>query len=202
MKPRGRIGDRAGLWALLSLLTLGTACREPPAAQGLHASDSGIAPSVEIPLAPGLATPAMQPGSSEIEPTDADLTTDLTGLRGWKRLTNRHRSELDAAGKQAAAKLPLHETGRIAHDPDLLALVERHRTEMQAHFDRIPKGATAEALRATLSGIGTMVAQPTGMVYVQRRDESALAAARKSYGDAFVDWVLERESTVAVTLER
>jgi len=177
-----------GLWILLSLTMLATACRkkEPATAENPPAAEPSVQPA--------------PPATSRIAPTDDDLTTYVEWYRDWKLLTNRYRAELDAVTEQAAVKYSLEDTGKIAQDPDLLAFLDRQRREMQPHMDRAPRGATAEAFKATLAGLGQMVFLPGGMVYVAGRNEPLLAEARRKYGDAFVDWVLARESTIVGTL--
>lgn len=120
--------------------------------------------------------------------------------RDWKLLTNRHKAESDAVTEQAAAKLSLKDTGKIAQDPDLLATWDRQAAEMKAHFAGLPRGPMANGFQATLEGIGAMIPRPSGYVYVPGRNEEALQKARKVHGDAFVDWVLQREATIVAIL--
>ena len=123
--------------------------------------------------------------------------TYLIWLRDWKQLTLRNKAELDAVSEEAAAKLSIADTGKIAQDPDLLAVIARNGDANKAHFDSKPKGRTTDALQATLEGLGLMVPIPA---YTGICNDEALARARPMYGDAVVDWVLAREDTVASVL--
>ena len=176
-----------GWWVLLALATVPTACSEKE-----RASQS-IPPAV---------TSSFQPATTSVAVTDDDLTAYLAWWHGWMSLTNRHRAELDAVTERAAAKLSVADTGKIAQDPDLLALLGGQRKEMQAHFDGMRKGPATQALMGTLPGVGAMFVRPGGMVYVAGRNEAVLAEARRKYGDTFVDWVLARESVILDTLSR
>jgi len=141
------------------------------------------------------------PGAAGIALTDDELASYLTWSREYIALANSHKAELDAVAERGAARLPFGDPGKIAQDPELLAALDRQRTAMQAQLDRMPlKGAKAQALGETLAGIGAFVAQPDGLVYTARRDEQALANARRKYGDEYVQWVLSRESTIVATL--
>jgi hypothetical protein len=131
---------------------------------------------------------------------DSELTNYLAWQRDWKLLANRHRAELEAESQRMENRYPLRATDSIAQDPGLLALLERQRGEMQLLMVRAPRGPTAEALNATLLGLGQLMAGPTGMTYVPGRNEAVLSAARAKYGDEFVRWVLARESTIIATL--
>ena len=132
--------------------------------------------------------------------SDSELTSYIAWYRDWKILTNRHKAELDAESQRLTARYSFAETNQAATDTALLALLQRQRSEMAPLMSRVPRGLTAEALRATLPGLGRMVLSPTGMTYVPGRDERVLAAARGTYGDAFVSWVLAHEQTIHATL--
>lgn len=132
--------------------------------------------------------------------SDSVLTSYLEWHRDWMQLTNRHKAELDAQSERMAARYSFADSDKITGDPELLALLERQRGEMRPLMTRAPRGLTAEALEATLLGLGRVVAGPRAMTYVPGRDEAALAAARAKYGDTFVSWVLAHESTIVATL--
>jgi hypothetical protein len=176
-----------GAWVLLSLATLPTACR------GKERAAERNAPAV---------TPSFQRATTSVAVTDDDLTAYLAWWHGWMSLTNRHRAEGDAVTERAAAKLSFADTGKIAQDPDLLALIAVQGKEMRAHFNSMPKGPATQALMGTVPGVGAMVVQTGGIAYVAGRNEVVLAEARKKYGDTFVDWVLARESIIVDTLSR
>ena len=79
----------------------------------------------------------------------------------------------------------------------ILPFVARHGEAIKAHFDAKPSGRHIDAIQASLEGMGMNVPQ---FNYTGVRNEEALASARRRYGDAVVDWMLEREGTVASML--
>ena len=83
-----------------------------------------------------------------------------------------------------------------------MALLDRQRREMHPVAARVPRGMTAQALEATLPGIGLVVLGPHRITYVPGRNEAILAAARTKYGDKFVSWVLAHEDTIVAVLSR
>ena len=132
--------------------------------------------------------------------SDSALTGYLEWHRDWMQLTNQHKAELDAESVRIESRYSLADSYKITQDPELLALLERQRGEMRPLMARAPRGLTAEALDATLPGLGRVVIGPRAMTYVPGRDEAVLAAARTKYGDEFVSWVLAHESTIVATL--
>jgi hypothetical protein len=168
------------LWTLSALTALATACSNKEAAAGRPE----------------------QPPTAGAAREDDDLMAYVNWYRDWKLLTNRHKAEGDVLVQSVAAKYSFAETGKIAQDPDLLALLARQRQEMRPLMARAPGGPTAAAYEATLAGIGQLLPTPHGMVYFPGRNEAVLAAARAKYGDKFVDWVLARESTIVATLSQ
>jgi hypothetical protein len=181
----------------LSLVAVVLACRgkEPATVQTPPPADTppvaAAAPAATIPAAVAVASVGL--------PTDEELMTYLTWLRDWKQLANRNKAELDAVTERVAATLSVADTGKIAQDPDVLATIARNGETMRAHFDLKPKGRTTDAMQAALEGLGLTVPFFT---YTGVRDEEALARARRMYGDAVVDWILERESTIASVLSQ
>jgi hypothetical protein len=165
-------------WILAALTALPTACGKPEPATAR----------------------AAPPTTGSAAQTDDDLMAYVNWYRDWKQLTNRHKAEGDALMQSVAARYSFAETGNIAQDPDLLALLARQRQEMRPLMARAPGGPTAAAYEATLGGIGQLLPTPNGMVYFPGRNEAVLAAARARYGDKFVDWVLARESKIVATL--
>jgi hypothetical protein len=186
---------RAGWFVLL--FAAAAACRETPAA-GARGAPAG--------------PPSYQRATTRVDVTDADLSACIEWLRDWKALTNRHKAEGDEVARRAAARLSPAETNELAQDPEFLALLEQQGHEMQALHKRLPKGPTAAALARMVGGIGSMVgepgamgsmvARPSGVIYVPGRNETVLADLRKRYGDTFVDWVLQREAVIVETLSR
>jgi hypothetical protein len=187
-----------GLWMLLLFVALLTACRakEPASAQTASAAPTGAAVS---PATNGTAAAAPRVGDA-LAPTDEALMEYLVWTRDWKQLTNRHKEELDRVTEQATAKLAPTDLDKAVEDPDFVATLERQGAAMKAHFAHLPRGPMANGFQATLEGMGTMLPRPDGYIYVSGRNEETLAKARKRYGDTFVDWVLERESTIATIL--
>lgn len=196
---------RVGLSILVSFVALATACRakEPATAEKPSATASGAQAAAAPPAfaaAPTAAPPAVAaPAAGVLAPTDDELMAYLVWGRDWKQLANRNKAELDAVAEQAAAKLSFKDTDKLAQDPELLAVIDRQTKAMKAHLDLAPRGPMVEAFKAAISGIGSMVPRPDGWVWVSRRDESVLAAARQRYGDEFVGWVLAREATIVAT---
>ena len=140
-----------------------------------------------------------------VAPSDSTLASWLAWQRDLMQLVNKQRDEQDAEVRRITAGSPRLGDDRIAHDPALLALLERQRADMAALQARMPEGPVVNALGATIGGLGQLTADADGrMVYLPRRDEAALAAARAQYGDAFVDWLLahEREIDEALASDR
>lgn len=130
--------------------------------------------------------------------SDSVLATWLEWQRDVSRLVNRHRAELDA---EVARRGAAHPGEQLAVDPDYLAIFDRQRNEMREMTARAPHGLTAEGLAATLPDIGMLTANSQGtMVFIPRRDDAALSAARAKYGDEFVQWVLGHEAEIRSTL--
>ena len=138
--------------------------------------------------------------SSPIARPDSELTKYLAWQRDWMLQVNNHWAELQAESQRIASRYSLRGADSIPQDPELLAMLERQRGEMQLLVARAPRGATAQALDATLPGVGRIVTGPTGMTYVPGRDEAVLAAARARHGEEFVRWVLANERTIVATL--
>lgn len=167
------------LVVVAALLATGCGTPEPPLAR---ASPPGAR-----------ATPAVaQP--------DSALMAYLAWQRDWKLLTNRHRAELEVESRRIADQATLSSGNPFAEDPAFRALLDRQRGEMQQLMTRAPHGLTAEALSATIPGVGQMVVGPMEMTFVPGRDEAVLAAARAKYGEEFVRWVLANERTIVATL--
>jgi hypothetical protein len=180
MATHPRLRPRILLWMLSALAASATACGKPEPA----------------------AARAAPPAAASAAETADDLIAYITWYRDWKQLTNRHKAELDALTQSVAGRYSFAETGNIAQDPDLLALLARQRQEMQPLMARVPGGPTAAAYEETLGGVGQLLPTPNGMAYFPGRNESVLAAARAKYGDKFVDWVLAHESTIVETLSQ
>lgn len=140
------------------------------------------------------------PASSAAARPDSELTSYLAWHRDWKLLANRHRAELEAELQRLGNRYSLRDADRIEQAPGLLTLLGRQRGEMQRLMVRAPRGPTANALDATLPGLGQLVAGPMGMTYVPGRNEAVLTAARARHGEEFVRWVLAHESTIVATL--
>lgn len=202
MMSDSRRGCHVALWILLPFVALVTACsgKEPALAQTVRPAAS-VAPAgaAVSPTTNGPAAAAPRVGGA-LAPTDEALMGYVEWTRDWKQLTNRHKAELDLVTEQAAARLPLKDLGKAVEDPDFVATLGRQGAEMKAHFAGLPRGPMADGFQATLEGIGTMLPQPNGYIYVPGRDDARLATARKTYGDEFVDWVLEREATIVAIL--
>lgn len=143
------------------------------------------------------ATPPLAARSVE---SDSVLTAWVEWHRDWMRLTNRHKAELDADSARLAQRYSWRESHRVAEDPELLAMLARQRAEMQPLLARAPRGLTAEALEATVRGVGRMVIGPRAITFEPGRNAAALDSARATYGDAFVRWVLAHERMITTTL--
>ena len=165
--------------AILVVLTL-LGCQRDPAPGGVARSDANA--------------------TAQSAQSDSVLTSYLEWYRDWMLLTNRHKAEGDAQSERMAARYSYAELDKVTEDPELVAMLARQREEMRPFMTRAPRGLAAEALEATLPGVGQMVAGPRAMTYVPGRDEAVLAAARAKYGDTFVSWVLSHESTIVATL--
>lgn len=150
--------------------------------------------------APGSVGVTVAPPVPRAVQTDSALTNYVEWNRDWMLLASRHKGELDAEMPGITARHPFRSSYKVTQDTQLLAMLERQRSEMQRHMARAPRGMTAEALAATLSGLGHSVIEPSGMIWVPGRNESALTAARARYGDAFVAWVLAHERVIVSTL--
>ena len=180
--------------AVLSMVAV-TACSACGADSGAAANGAS---SQSHPDRSSIKAAAVRPAV----PEDSALVGYLAWQQEWIALTRRHVADLDATTKELVAGRSSVAPGSIAGDPRLLALVERQREEMQELLTRAPRGKTADALGATLAGIGAMALGPTGLRYVPHRDEAALTAAREKYGEAFVRGVLAHESMINATLGR
>lgn len=123
----------------------------------------------------------------------------LTWMRDWKQLAERNVAEYNATVERVAAGYPVAETGKVAHDPEVLAASARAAESNKAHFDLKPSGRTIDGIQAALEGLGVTIPQ---MAYSGVRNEEALARARRMYGDDLVDWVLAREATITSMLSQ
>jgi hypothetical protein len=185
----------AGLSLLLAFVTLGPACggREPTPKQTPPAAAPADAAAPGSAAAPPGAPPAAAPGL----PTDEELMAYLTWMRDWNQLTASNVAEYNATVDRVAANYSLAETDKVAHDPEIVAASARTAEANKAHFDQKPSGRKIDGTQATLEGLGLTIAQTD---YSGIRNEEALARARRMYGDNLVEWVLEREATIASTL--
>ena len=189
MKPH------AALSLLLAFVTLGAACKGPtPAPTSRAAAPAGTA-------APAAAAPpaGAAPGAASGLPTEEELMAYLTWMRDWQQLTARNVGEYNATVERVAARYSPADTGKIAYDPEVLAVSARGAESNKAHFDLKPSGRTIDGIQAALEGLGLTIPQFT---YSGIRNEEALARARRMYGDDLVDWVLGREATIASMLSR
>ena len=186
----------AGL-SLLALVTLGTGCgcRESTSEQTLPpAAPAGAGARASAAPPAGAAS-----GAATELPTDEELMAYLTWMRDWKQLAERNVAEYNATVERVAARYSLAETGKIAHDPEVLAASARAAESNKAHFDVKPKGSTIDGIQAALEGLGLTIPQ---MNYTGVRNEEALARARRMYGDKLVDWLLAREATITSMLSQ
>jgi hypothetical protein len=142
-------------------------------------------------------------GQPRISVTDDELAKYVVWWRDYLEVGNRNVVEMNAVSKRVASKYSFADTGRIAQDPELLAASERQRNAMKEVMNRMPvDGVKMDALGETVPGVATLEFQGDKVVYVPGRNEIALAAARKNYGDQFVDWIVARESTIARILSQ
>jgi len=147
-------------------------------------------------------TPAVERRTARAAQPDSALTSYIEYYRDWMLLANRHKVELDAEMPAIEARYSHPEAKKLGQDPHFMALIDRQRREMQPVAARAPRGMTAQALEATLPGIGMLVLGPQRISYVPGHNEAALAAARAKYGDKFVGWVLAHEDTIVTVLSR
>ena len=127
---------------------------------------------VERRAAPRVTARAAQP--------DSALTSYIEYYRDWMLLANRHKVELDAEMRAIEARYSHLDVNKLGQDPHFMALLDRQRREMQPLAARAPRGMTAQALEATLPGIGLVVLGPHRITYVPGRNEAILAAPGRS----------------------
>ena len=90
---------------------------------------------------------------------------------------------------------------KVQQDPELLAMMARHRQEAMAHQDKRPgAGQVADGFDSVLAGLGRSLNRDGRTVYEVHHDESALRGARGKYGDKFVDKVLSRGNDIAAAM--
>ena len=167
------------------LATLTFACgRQDPAAEGAARNEAR----------------AVTRAAAEEAQRDAVLARWLPWHREWMLLGNRHKRELDDYMHAMGPKAFLVEADSIARDPAFLALTARQKAAMQALMDRAPDGAIADAIATMLPGIGVTTVVDSSITFVPRRDETVLAAARATYGDLIVQWMLDREGEIVAAL--
>jgi hypothetical protein len=140
-------------------------------------------------------------GQPPVTVSDADLTAYLAWLNDHMAATNQHRADLETMSQRLAAKYSLAETHRVATDPELLALANLQRAAMQELEVRSPvSGVKRQALEEALGGIAPREFHPGKMIFSRKRDDRALATVRQRYGDAFVDWILARDTQIVNSL--
>jgi hypothetical protein len=140
-------------------------------------------------------------GQPALSVTEDELANYVRWWRDYLTLVDRHRIELEAVTQRVSSKYPLAQTDRSAQDPELLATFERQRRAMQELMNHMPvDGLKMQALRDAVPGVATFDLKGGKAVYVPGHDEIVLAAARKRYGDKFIDWLISRESSIARAL--
>lgn len=121
-------------------------------------------------------------GTEPVAITDDEVARYVQWVREWGELTKRHVAENDAAAKRAETRYAPFDGNAMSRDPEFLAVLDRHRDEMQQHMNSMPlAGPQLEAFKAVMAGI------------IPRHDEQVLLKAREKYGDKFVDLVLKHE---------
>jgi hypothetical protein len=142
-------------------------------------------------------------GDQTVLVTDEELTKYVVWWREDLVLVNHNIAEMETVRERVAAKYSFAELERMTQDPELLGTLEGQRSAMQELDNRRPvDGLKMQALRDTVPGVATLEFQGDKVVYVPGRDEIVLAAARKRYGDQFVDWIVARESAIARILSQ
>ena len=159
-----------------------------------------LAAGCNTPEAPARTARSAAGATASAAADDTLLTSYLAWNRDMMLLANRHRAEIEAESQRIAGGQTFIPPDTFARDPGLRALLDRQREESARFMSRAPQGPTVRALDATLPGVGQMVIGPTSVTYVPGRNEAVLAAARATYGDEFVRWVLAHERTIVATL--
>ena len=140
-------------------------------------------------------------GQPALVVTEDELTKYVAWWHDYLTLANRNRIEMDAVTRSVSSKYSFGDTDKISQDPELLATLDRQRSAMQELDSRRPvDGLKMQALRDTVPGVATLEFQGDKVAFVPGHNEIALAAARQRYGDKFVDWVISRESVIALIL--
>lgn len=137
-------------------------------------------------------------GEPTVEITEAELVEQLEWMREHQQLINRQIAWMQETSARSAAEISRNPAA-IHRPPDPAAA-----QQMQAHIAateqlearRPLNGLAVRAINNTVEAIARKRADATGEHYVKERNETALANARRSFGDAFVDWMLEREELI------
>lgn len=140
---------------------------------------------------------ASEPAPTQRLVTDAQFRDYLLWTDEYLEMWEKHASELHAMSSHIDARYSISELDRVESDPAMLALLEEQESAMRALLAREPlRGRARDAVRRTIEAMTEARLSPDRIEWVAQRDEAALAQTRTLYGDAFVDWMLEREPMI------
>jgi hypothetical protein len=139
---------------------------------------------------------AISETSSQVAVSDDEIDSYIAWWRAQLDLDRRQLGEMnELQGRLDSKFLDLN---KVQEDPELLAMMARHREELMEHKRNSPiSPEKMDGLDSVLAGLGRTVNRDGRTAYEIHHDESALRGARGEYGDEFVDKVLSREGDIA-----
>ncbi len=173
---------------------------------GCHRSERSAAKATDT-----TATDTAAKKTGDVTLTEEELARFLAWMRADVALSDRIEEDTRTMTQEVADRVQPGEDG--SRDPQYIAMLERHRSELQADKEAMPLDEErARALTQTIAGIGGyrtefderpgLVKGYTHKMFFPGRDEQKLEKDRQKYGKEFVAWVLAREHTITETLAR
>jgi hypothetical protein len=130
--------------------------------------------------------------------SDAELAVFTRWQRDYMDLIRRHRTELEAVGRD--------DPNLVLRDPKafearVAVVAARQAPVMKAHLDRLPlKGPKAELVTEAIGGLFHFDQARMTLDLVIARDEVRLEAARRRFGKEAIDDIVAREPLVLAAL--
>ena len=137
--------------------------------------------------------------------TDEELTKFLVWMRADYDMGDRHELERTTVTQDAEQRANTGDD--VANDPQGVAMHPRQKDEFEA--DKAAMPVDREKARMLIDGIecvglwatrGDLDGSPRK--FTPERDLKKIAAVRAKYGDAYVDWILARQSKIVAELTK
>jgi hypothetical protein len=139
--------------------------------------------------------------ASQITISDDEIDSYIEWWREEMAMGRRRVEEMNELSERLNSKYSLADLHKIQEDPELLAMMERHREEGLEHRRNKPiSEEKAGGFDSVLAGLGRSLNRDGRTVYEVHHDDSALKGARHKYGDKFVDKVLSRGDDIAAAM--